>query len=307
MSDDPLVTISIPAYNQSSYIRRAIESALAQDYSNFEVVVADDRSIDDTLSIAHTVTDPRLRVVGNDQRLGRVANYRHCLYDLARGEWAVNLDGDDQFVDPTFLSGAIEALRGVSEAVMYAAGSLCLHEASGHMERAPMDFEGDRIVIAGTDYVLRYPKLGATQHFSVLYNRPRALETDFYSIDALGTDTDSLMRLALRGKVVVDKKWVGAWTHHGRNASYTLTEETAEAEIAMLRRVAGALAEHVPADVARRWLVCQIREKRRFVLVLQLSNLPVSQAARLLARRARPDLLTAKETAKLLLRAVGLR
>jgi glycosyltransferase involved in cell wall biosynthesis len=307
MSAAPLVTINVPTYNQAGYIERAIGSALAQDYPNFEVVVCDDHSSDGTLERARTLSDPRLRITANPARLGRVANYRHCLYDLARGEWVVNLDGDDQFVDPSFVSGAVAALQAEPDAILYAAGSLCLHEADGSLERAPMDFEGERIVIPGTDYVLLYPRLGATQHFSVLYNRARALETDFYSIDALGTDTDSLMRLALKGKVVVEKKWVGAWTYHDRNASYSLTDATVEAELAMLRRVAAALAVHVPPDRARRWLDRQIAEKRRFALVLQLSKLPVGEAARLLARRARPDLLTAREAAKLLLRAMGLR
>jgi glycosyltransferase involved in cell wall biosynthesis len=303
----PLVTILVPTFNQERYIARAVESALAQDYPNLEVVVCDDHSSDGTLAAASAIADPRLRVVSNERRLGRVANYRHGLYDLARGDWVVNLDGDDFYVDPGFVSGAIAALAAEPGAILYAAGSLSVREADGTIERAPMNFEGERLVVPGIDYVLRYPELGATQHFSVLYNRRLALDTDFYSIDALGTDTDSLMRLALKGRVVVEKKWVGAWTHHDANASYSLTEESVEKEVAMLRRIAGALAEHVPQEVAQSWLDRQIAEKRRFALVLLLSKLPLRDAAYLYAKRARPDVTTLKEGVKLALRALRLR
>ncbi|MBV9932649.1 MAG: glycosyltransferase family 2 protein [Alphaproteobacteria bacterium] len=303
----PRVTISIPTYNQERYIARAIESALAQTYANLEVLVCDDRSTDGTYEIASAISDRRLRVVRNERNLGRVGNYRRCLYERASGAWFVNLDGDDQYIDRDWIAAAVDQLASEPDAVMYAAGSACLHEADGAMEWAPMDFDGDRLVLPGADYVLRYPHLGATQHFSVLYNRPLALETDFYSLDSLGADTDSLLRLALKGKVVIEKKWVGAWTHHDRNASYTLDDATVEKEIAMLRRVAGALAGHVPPREAERWLDRLVRDKRRLALILMLSKLPVRDAWPLLARRARFDLRTAKEAAKLLLRTLGLR
>jgi glycosyltransferase involved in cell wall biosynthesis len=303
----PLVTISIPTYNQERYIARAIESALAQTYPNLEVVVADDCSTDRTYEIARTLSDPKLRVVRNERNIGRVANYRRGLYERASGEWFVNLDGDDQYLDREWIGEAIERLAEEPGAVMYAAGSACLHEADGTTDLTPMGFEGERLVLPGADYVLQYPRLGATQHFSVLYNRRLALETDFYSLDSLGTDTDSLLRLALKGKVVIEKKWVGAWTHHDNNASYSLDDATVEKEIAMLRRVAAALGEHVPAGEAERWLERAIFEKRRLALILMLEKLPVREAWPLLARRARFDVRTAKEAAKLVLRSAGLR
>jgi glycosyltransferase involved in cell wall biosynthesis len=303
----PLVTISIPTYNQERYIARAIESALEQNYPRIEVVVADDCSTDRTYEIARGRSDPRLKVVRNERNIGRVANYRRCLYERASGEWFVNLDGDDQYLDSGWIAAAVDQLAQEPEAVMYAAGSACLHEADGAMEWAPMEFEGERLVLQGADYVLRYPHLGATQHFSVLYNRPLALQTDFYSLDSLGADTDSLLRLALKGKVVIEKKWVGAWTHHDHNASYTLDDATVEKEVAMLRRVAAALAGHVAPAEAERWLDRLVREKRRLALILMLSKLPVREAWPLLARRARFDVRTAKEAAKLLLRTSGLR
>src|SRR5215211_5388789 len=155
--------------------------------------------------------------------MGRVANYRHALYNLSGGEWVVNLDGDDYYTDPTFISGAVELLAKNPSSVMYAAGASAQDERTGRVHNSPIYLKNDVTVLKGTEYVLNFYKYGTIgQHFSVLYNRALALETDLYILDSLGADTDSICRLALKGDVIIQKKWVGVWTSHAANASYTL-------------------------------------------------------------------------------------
>jgi glycosyltransferase involved in cell wall biosynthesis len=286
----PLVTISIPTYNQEKYIARAIESALAQTYPHLEIVVSDDRSTDQTVDVARRYEGVRVRVVTSDRNMGRVANYRRCLYELARGEWVVNLDGDDFYDDPDFISNALQKIGGDPKVVMYAAGAKALLEDTGRIEQAPMVMAADECRMRGVDYVLSYPRLNAFQHFAVLYNRRRAMETGFYLLDSLGTDTDSLCRLALTGDVHVERRYVGVWTSHGQNASYSLTD-----------------AEHVGPKCAARWTRERVKEKRRFAVNLQLSRMPIGRAWTFLLRRLRPDIFSLKETAKLVLRSAGLR
>jgi glycosyltransferase involved in cell wall biosynthesis len=303
----PLLSVSIPTYKQEKYIGRAIESVLAQDYENLEVVVSDDCSPDGTFEVASHYASERVRVARTPRNLGRVGNYRRCLYELTTGDWAVNLDGDDFYDDPTFFSGAIEALQAHPGAVLYAAGSKALDETSGATRLTPLNVTADLQLVDGTDYVLGWPRLGATQHFAVIYNRPLALETGFYVLDSLGTDTDSLCRLALRGEVLLAKKHVGVWTNHGQNASYSLEEAQYEKEIAMLRHIWAALREHVEPVIADAWLEERIRMKNRFFTQLIVQKSPPREAWPHLLRSARPDLFHAKEAVKLALRSVGLR
>lgn len=303
----PLVTINIPTYNQSRYIRRAVESALGQDYPNLEVVVADDRSPDDTFAVASAIGDPRLRVVRNAHNRGRVGNYRHMLYELARGEWVVNLDGDDWYDDPGFVARAVSCVTARPGIVLYAAGARSFVEATGAFHAAPMRLDGDVRTMPGVDYVLGYPQLGATQHFAVLYNAARARETGFYQLDSLGTDTDSLCRLALTGEVVVERRYVGVWTEHQDNASYTLTSGSLAKEVAMVDHIAAALAQHVPEQVWRPWRDSRVRWKTDFTILLELARLPYPQAWRHWAARARFDRFTLKEAVKLLVRPVRRR
>jgi len=306
-SAHPLVTINIPTYNQERHLARAIRSALAQDYANLQVVVVDDCSNDGSFAVAQSIADPRLELCRNEQNLGRVRNYRKALYELARGEWVVNLDGDDYYDDPNFIADAIARVRSDPEIVMYAAGAKTLHEDSGEMVCDPVAVPAEGQVISGVDYVLSYPRLGVTQHFAVLYNRARALETGFYLLDSLGTDTDSLCRLALQGKVYVHGKHVGVWTHHQANASYSLTEETVGKELDMLAHIADALAGHVPKEVAEGWLHRRLREKRRLVENLTLTRLPLREACRYWYRHKRLEIFYLKEAVKLALRGLGLR
>jgi glycosyltransferase involved in cell wall biosynthesis len=58
----PMVTIGIPTYNRArGYLREALESALAQSYSNLEIVVSDNGSTDNTQSVVRSYANPRIR------------------------------------------------------------------------------------------------------------------------------------------------------------------------------------------------------------------------------------------------------
>ena len=52
--------------------------------------------------------DFRIRYFRNTENLGTLKNYKKSLYELASGDWVINLDGDDFFIDPNFISKAVE-------------------------------------------------------------------------------------------------------------------------------------------------------------------------------------------------------
>jgi GalNAc5-diNAcBac-PP-undecaprenol beta-1,3-glucosyltransferase len=99
-----LVTIGIPTYNRAHLVTRAIASVVRQTYEDIEVVVVDDGSTDETLSVLRAIDDPRLRILPHSVNRGVNAAKNSCL-DGARGDWIGLLDSDDELVD-----NAVEAL-----------------------------------------------------------------------------------------------------------------------------------------------------------------------------------------------------
>ena len=89
----PEVSIVIPAYNAAKFLPTAVESVLAQTFSNWELIIVNDGSKDSTLSVAQRFSDPRIRVV--DQPNQGVSAARNRGIADARGELIRFLDADD--------------------------------------------------------------------------------------------------------------------------------------------------------------------------------------------------------------------
>src|SRR6185369_7122651 len=90
----PLATIAMVTYNSGRFLREAMQSALAQDCDDFELLVCDDCSHDDSWGIVKSFDDRRIRAVRNDVNLGEYLNRNKAL-GLARGKYIMFLDGDD--------------------------------------------------------------------------------------------------------------------------------------------------------------------------------------------------------------------
>lgn len=90
----PLFSIVIPTFNSASKIHRALDSVLAQTYRNFEILVMDDGSTDDTAEIVSSYNSSRI-IYKNDKNFGGPAKPRNRGISLANGEWICFLDSDD--------------------------------------------------------------------------------------------------------------------------------------------------------------------------------------------------------------------
>jgi glycosyltransferase involved in cell wall biosynthesis len=211
------VTIMIPTYNQSAFIHEAIDSALAQTYPNLEVIVGDDASTDATPEILARINDSRLKYVRNICNFGRTANYKNLLYNHATGDYVVNLDGDDYYTDPNFISEAVKLIGGNQDVVMVVARATTKAPNSEHISDIPAHEKA-----TGMQILRRLPDgKYFVMHMAVLYVRKLALEIDFYRSSAISSDWESLYRLSLRGVLKYLDRDVGVWRIHGMNETGT--------------------------------------------------------------------------------------
>jgi glycosyltransferase involved in cell wall biosynthesis len=96
MNEKPLVSVLITAYNREKYIEEAIESVLASTYDNFEIIIVDDGSKDNSASIArsYAAKDNRIKVYINEKNLGDYNN-RNRAASYATGKYLKYVDSDD--------------------------------------------------------------------------------------------------------------------------------------------------------------------------------------------------------------------
>lgn len=90
----PKVSVILPAYNAEKFVAQAVESILAQTFSDFELLLIDDGSVDGTLEIIQRFNDPRIRVLRNERNLGLVVSLNRGLAE-SRGEFIARMDADD--------------------------------------------------------------------------------------------------------------------------------------------------------------------------------------------------------------------
>jgi glycosyltransferase involved in cell wall biosynthesis len=116
----PAVSVLIPTYNYARYLPEAIDSVLAQDFGDFEIIIADDASTDNTPEVCrmYEAKDPRIRFFRHKKNLGMVENWNWCLQQ-ARGKYIKYLLADDKFAKPYALKRLVGALEqpGVSLSV----------------------------------------------------------------------------------------------------------------------------------------------------------------------------------------------
>ena len=98
MSTNPIVSVLITSYNYGHYISEAIDSVLAQTYTDFELIIVDNGSEDDTAEIVKTymLRDSRVKIHINESNIGMFRNYNKALL-LARGKYIKFLNADDTF------------------------------------------------------------------------------------------------------------------------------------------------------------------------------------------------------------------
>lgn len=94
MKNFPAVSVVIPTYNHALFLRKALQSVCDQSFDDWEIIVVNNYSIDDTESVIDSFNDPRIRHVRYKNN-GVIASSRNYGIELSRGEFIAFLDSDD--------------------------------------------------------------------------------------------------------------------------------------------------------------------------------------------------------------------
>jgi hypothetical protein len=195
----PLLSIGLAVYNGERHLAQAIDSLLAQDVGDFELIISDNASTDATESICreYVAADPRIRYVRNAENIGAAANYNR-VFELSTGGYFM-WGSDDDVWDPRFASACIAKLEDSPLAVQCTSRIALIGEDGGPVSYAyePLDTEGMPVEARAHELVSR---IRWYEIYSVF--RPSVLrETGLFRAE-FGGDVCLLMELCLLGEFV---------------------------------------------------------------------------------------------------------
>ena len=197
-ADSPLVTIGVIVYNEEPFIRETLDSLLAQDYPNFELIVADNCSTDDSGTICEQIAkdDERVRYVRHPDNIGSAANSIFVLEEAA-GDYFMWAAGHDLW-SPDLLRRCVEALEDNPEAVIACAESHWI-DADGR----PLPRQSGGYDTRGLSPVRRYfMAFWGNMHPVLGVMRTRFLRQVPRIHRGVGADQVLLTELALRGDFI---------------------------------------------------------------------------------------------------------
>jgi len=243
----PKVTVLMPVYNGADLVRAAIDGVLAQTFTDFELLVVDDASTDDSAAVVDAYADPRISVVRNERNLGQVPSTNRGLHE-ARGEYVARLDQDDVPL-PTRLERQV-AVLDAEENVAVAGSWLDYVDERGRVT------ESLRATIDDFPHFLYLLLANALPlaHSAVMYRREEVLALGGYDEEfALAEDMDLWRRLALRRREArVVPEVLLRYLVHGGQQSHARGGEQRERNRASFTRFVEAFSDAEAAAAAWR-------------------------------------------------------
>ncbi|MES1940368.1 family 2 glycosyl transferase [Salinisphaera sp. T5B8] len=273
----PKITVLIPVYNRAHYIDAAIDSVLAQTCGDYELLVVDDGSTDDSVARVRRYDDPRIRVIANECNRG-IAAARNRGIDAARGEYLAFLDSDD-FALPQRLDRQARFLdthadhAGVGGFIEWidAAG-----KPTGKIKRKAVDPDqvaAERLFRAGLENSTAMTRTAVLRAFDH--------REDF----ALGSDYDLWARIAAEYRLSTLPEVLVYRREHDDRASHDHVDQSKGWRLQIFAAQLDALGmDYAPEDLERHYLLRRMHKtgftpdaayvdwSERWLLALQTAN-----------------------------------
>ena len=195
------VSICIPTYNRAASLAKTIRAMLDQTFSDWEMIVCDDASVDDTQAVVRSFKDDRIRYLHNQENVGLYANWNRCLKE-SRGEYVSIYHDHDTYL-PTIVEKSVALLEKYPSASFVHTASLVIDKQDNAIDVDVRSFEE---ITPGAEIRRQLvnsfssPVLAASAMVrKVVYQQVGFF--DYYNEYGLGCDREMWFRLAEIGDV----------------------------------------------------------------------------------------------------------
>lgn len=210
-----MISVVMSAYNNGNFIGQAIESILNQTFQQFELIIVDDGSSDDTVSIVkkYQEQDDRIRLIQNNRGERCVA--RNTGIEAAKYEWIAPLD-DDDIALPQRLEKQYQAAQENPEVAVWGCYMMQIDDEGtprSQMRNGPTSVEAFNAIDRTETYVSLY-------NSAAFFRREHALAVGGYDTDLIGVEDSELWdRMTKFGPIVVIPEVLIHYRFHAQNNS----------------------------------------------------------------------------------------
>lgn len=250
------ISIIIPTHNRFEQLGQLLNSIFNQTYQNFEIILIDDVSSDETNEVYGNHHDKRLKYYRNHENLGMGLN-RQKGYNLSHGDYIIFCDDDDYFIDNNYLLDVVNIFKDESINVICS-------ESYTHFE------EEDRYVYSNINiraeiidsieylenFMIKYLKPKST--FTAAFRRKTLMEAKFKEMTMMNDTSIYLRALMMGGKTFINKKIIGIYRVHSTNDTFNTKSDFIIKNLEEKRKIFEYLREHKTINNLDEWYAKQI-------------------------------------------------
>ncbi len=260
-----LISIIMPTYKRGEMITEAVDSVLNQTYQNYEIIIVNDCSPDNTDEVIqkHYASNEKVKYYHNEKNSGAGVTRKNG-YIKSTGEYLVFMDDDDYYTDNEFFAKAIKVFNESDEPLSFvSANSSIKYEIDQTYENKPLNISNK---LDNIEYL---------KGFQTIYEKPNSTFTtifkreDIYDIDNVEMLNDSsiYMRALLKNKVYILEDFIGVYRVHDKNMSFNLKLDFLLDNLDEKKRIDNIIKEKNLIEKENNWLYEQVMLTARYYVL----------------------------------------
>jgi glycosyltransferase involved in cell wall biosynthesis len=214
----PRITVVIPTYNRAHFLREAVESALAQTYRDFAIVIADNASTDGTAKVVAGFNDPRIYAYRHPTNIGMTANWQF-VFSKVTTEFVAPLADDDHYL-PDHLATALERLDRYPDVAYCTSPAEFFGGKTGSYRPWAITDTTTPLLYFAPHQAVDFLGMDVPGPMNSMVCRTRALGNLFWGKpDYITQDLLVMTQLMVQGGFIFSNRVTSRYRHHGANES----------------------------------------------------------------------------------------
>ena len=242
MSKYPKVSIIIPTKNRSNFLRKSIEMAFSQTYKNFEVVVSNNNSKDDTEKELKNLSKvfPELRIVNHNVNYSISKHWDKIITEIAIGEFLIIIPDDDYLIDKNYLKDAIEIFKENNTlGIVFANYDIINYENEVIQQvriNASKEIQKEYLISLFKRNYQGTKGFGIPQ-LTALFSREAYINSKGFDLDCLSPDTHLWLKVLVKYNAGFINRPVAHYLLHNSNLSNTRSLSHLKSDLSIIPNV----------------------------------------------------------------------